>query len=77
MKLYLAIETSNCLMEGSFEDLLGVYSTKEKAIERLTRQSNFTKAKLIAEDVWDYLYDGTLTVQFSVEEIELDKDRYE
>lgn len=73
MKLYLAMEYSDCLMEGTFEECLGVFSTPEKAIHELSDCMWFQEADQKSATSWEYIYDGEMTMRFEVKEAQLDE----
>ncbi len=73
MKLYLAKVTNSTLMDGSYEQVLGVYSTPEKAVEALKTHWNFDEAENLSKYLWRYIFDGELSMYYEVADIELDK----
>lgn len=60
-------------MEGSYEHVLGVFSTPELAVEELSDEMHFSDADQVSKWHWKYVFDGELTHHFEVIEIELDR----
>lgn len=73
MKLYLAMSTHVTLMEGSFENILGVFSTPEKAAEELKKEHGFSDADKVADFRWKLVFDGELTEYWEVIPVMLDE----
>lgn len=76
MKLYLALESSATLMEGTYENLIGIYSTPELAAAAFYGHC-FDGAERVGDFRWVNHVDGELTVYYEVEVLELDKPRFE
>lgn len=78
MKLYLAVERSITLMEGTYEEVLGVYSTPELAEAAFLNSGvRFTdkNIKKLSPTKWEKVYDGELTVTYTIEEVTLNSSR--
>lgn len=77
MKLYLAVQrayTPQC----NLSKVIGVFSSKKKALIQIKLNCfEFSKAKLVREDVWRYVFDGELTYYYEIEQTELNKNREE
>ena len=75
MKLYIAYDGTVTLCEGYSENLIGVFSTIELAINCLKKQSNFKRYKKLNELKWEYLFDGEMTQYYFIREEELDAEK--
>lgn len=76
MKVYMAFKDASSLMEGTFQDCLGIFDSEEKAWDYLKTTSNFeysewTKKKKSRV----YHFDGELSYYWYVKEVELNKGR--
>lgn len=73
MKLYLAMEYSDRLMEGTYEELIGVFSSTELAGLALTDRTWFKDATMTAPCAWEYVFDGELTKRWKIIQAKLDQ----
>lgn len=73
MRLYLAVEEFDSFNHGSYETVLGVYSTEAAAIEGLKQGSWFEGARPCV-GYWLHVY-GEDSIYYRVEEVSLDKPR--
>lgn len=73
--VYIAVEVSFST-DGVSENLIGVFSGYGKAAQALQKCLWFDKAKRKRRGLWEYVYDGELTICFEVREIEIDKPYY-
>lgn len=77
MKLYLAVRRDITLMEGTYEEVLGVYSTPvlAEAAFNINAWLRPSTTKRLSPTEWKDIYDGELTVTFSIEEVTIDAPR--
>lgn len=81
MKLYLAYKDSQTLMEGTYENCLGVFESEEAAWVYLASTDDFEKSehsvnrktKEVNKKVRVYHFDGELSYFWYVKEVELNK----
>lgn len=76
MKLYLACKDAHTI-EGTFEDVLGVFDSRDKAWEHLKGTHNYELSKPIDRlpAIREYVYDGELSYSWYVVEVELNQGR--
>lgn len=75
MNFFMVVIQDECLMSGTFERVLGVFSSRDKAFEVIKTEWNFSKAEKMKENSWRYIMDGEMTTYFDIEEITIDKKR--
>jgi hypothetical protein len=74
MKLYLAYKDSSTLMEGHYENCLGVFDSEQKAWDFLRTTSDFEYAETSKNGRSKvYHFDGELSYYWYVSEVELNK----
>lgn len=74
MKLYLAYKNCNTLMEGDYENCVGVFETRDKAWDYLKTTSDFEYSKSINQGAARiYYFDGEMAYYWHVKEVELNK----
>lgn len=71
-KVYIAYSGYTSFSDGSSDTVIGVFSSKEKAIAAIKEQHNFFKYKETPYDSWVYHFDGELTQSLSIEERQID-----
>lgn len=76
MKVYLAVITTDTLMEGSSQEVIGVFSSKKKAAEAFKENYSFEEAEQIGDFSWRNIFDGELAYYFDVIEAILDEKIY-
>lgn len=72
MKLYLAFKDSCTMMEGYYQNVLGVFDTEKKAWDYLKKTADYKYSKE-NKSGRVYHFDGELSYYWQVKEIELNK----
>lgn len=78
MKVYLAFKDSNTMMEGYFEQVVGVFDSEDKAWAFLKTTSDFEYSNPSKNGKYRvYHFDGELSHHWRVMELELNKPIHE
>ncbi len=62
-------------MEGTYERVIAVCSSQEKAVEHIFKYSTYGDELKKKEGYWEYVYDGEMSVTYEVQECTLDEAR--
>ena len=78
MTVYLAYRDTNTLMEGYYEQLMGVFDSEQKAWDYLRTTGDFEKSEPIENNTSRvYHYDGEMSFHWSVHAASLNVPIYE
>lgn len=70
--VWAAFEGTSSFMEGYNELLLGLFTTKEKALSALKKQPRFKETQYSKEkNLWNYQLDGELTIFYYIKKLEV------
>jgi hypothetical protein len=73
MKLYLVTHEVETLMEGTFINVLGVYSSRKAALNLIKDMHDFKKYEKTSTNVFKYIFDGEMTEYYVIKKVHLDK----
>lgn len=78
MTVYLAYKDTNTLMEGYYEQLMGVFDSEQKAWDYLRTTGDFEASELCKDGVSRvYHFDGEMSYHWSVHAADVNMPIYE
>jgi hypothetical protein len=70
----MATKDAVSFLEGSSIEVLGIFSSYDKALECIKTKPYFKECEKLDAHTFKYIFDGELNIYYEITEIELDKE---
>ena len=72
-KVFLLKKVCSTLMDGTYTDIIAIFSTHEKATEVIMYQHDIRRYEKLNDNCYRYIFDGTMTEFYEIDEITIDE----